>query len=952
MDRLFERLMENEPFRVRALRFVDVLPALKGDVELVEHLGEYFGEDEFPLPGLARWGLQVSGGKLAARVVAPSVRKVLELIGKHFLGGRDATQMLQTAAGLRQRGFTSSLDLLGEATVSEAEAERYLARYLGLLSELAPAVRHWPNNSFLDASNARPAPRLNLSVKVSSLYSQATPRDPEGSMAAIAARLRPLLQAARDSSAFILLDMEHYDLKDLTLGVLRQLLLEDGLRDWPDVGIALQAYLKEAERDLAALIAWAKARGTPVTVRLVRGAYWDAETVIARRQGWPVPVWMDKGETDACYERCLRMLFAAHPHIEAAVATHNPRSIALAQALAEHQCLDAAQFEFQTLYGMAEPLRDALVRQGYKVRVYTPFGDLLPGMAYLVRRLLENAGSQSLSRLYQLDRGSAASLLAPPVLPSDREDAQPRPLPAGVFHNEPVHRFVREEERQAFAQAIDQVRGALGRRYPLLIDGQARESHDGITSINPARSEEVIGVVARAGAREAEAAIAAARRAFPDWAARTAEERATLLERAATALRARRDEFAVWEIFEAGKPWAEADADVAEAIDFLAYYAEQARRLSEPYHQDTPGESNGMYYAPRGVAVVIPPWNFPLAILTGMLSAAVVCGNTVVLKPSSQTPVIAARFVTLLHEIGLPLGVVNFLPGSGSEVGDFLVGHPHTHVIAFTGSREVGTHILRLASEVSEGQNHIKRVIAEMGGKNAIIIDSDADLDDAVPGVISSAFGYQGQKCSACSRAIVVGDGYEAVVERLVEAARSLRIGFPEAPGTVLGPVIEAAARERIQQVIERGCRYARRVLHVNCSDRGEGFFIGPTIFADVPPDSELAQEEVFGPVLSVIAAGDFDQALHIANGTRYALTGGVYSRSPAHLEKAQRAFHVGNLYLNRKITGAWVGRQPFGGFKLSGIGSKAGGPDYLLQFVEPRTVTENTLRKGFAPAF
>jgi RHH-type proline utilization regulon transcriptional repressor/proline dehydrogenase/delta 1-pyrroline-5-carboxylate dehydrogenase len=404
-------------------------------------------------------------------------------------------------------------------------------------------------------------------------------------------------------------------------------------------------------------------------------------------------------------------------------------------------------------------------------------------------------------------------------------------------------------------------------------------------------------------------------------------------------------------VFEVGKTWREADADVTETIDYLEFYGRELLRLDRPRHlYPIPGETNEYFYQPRGVVVVIPPWNFPMAILTGMTAAALVTGNTVVLKPAIQSPVIAARLVELFSEAGVPHGVLNFLPGPGTEIGEFLVAHPHVHMIAFTGSRAVGCRINARAAELQEGQDHLKRVLAEMGGKNAILVDEDADLDEAVAGVTASAFGYAGQKCSACSRAIVHKAIYDAFLARLVEAARSLRVGPPEDPGSYLGPVIDATAQRRIRDYIEIGKQEGRLVLNTDVSALGDGYFVGPTIFADVPPLARIAQEEIFGPVLAVMKVNSFEEGLAVAMNTPYALTGGVYSRSPAHLAQARREFRVGNLYLNRKCTGAIVGRQPFGGFKMSGIGSKAGGPDYLLQFLEPRTVTENTVRHGFAP--
>ncbi|MEN8109107.1 MAG: aldehyde dehydrogenase family protein, partial [Pseudomonadota bacterium] len=407
---------------------------------------------------------------------------------------------------------------------------------------------------------------------------------------------------------------------------------------------------------------------------------------------------------------------------------------------------------------------------------------------------------------------------------------------------------------------------------------------------------------------------------------------------------------AAWQVLEAGKHWCEADADVCEAVDFLHYYADQAERLAAGSIVEINGEHNTASYRPRGVGLVIAPWNFPLAILTGMLSATIVTGNTAILKPSSLTPVIAARFVDLLHAAGLPPGVVNFLPGPGEQVGAYLAARPDIDIIAFTGSRAAGTQLLATGAQLAPGQRHIKRVIAEMGGKNAIIIDEDANLDDAIPGVVQSAFGYQGQKCSAASRVIVVGDIHDAVAGRLRDATASLVAGDPREPGNIIGPVIDATARERIHAIIEQGAQRAHLITETRNDLPDTGHYLTPAIFTDVHPDDPLAQEEIFGPVIAILRASDFEHALEIANGTQYALTGGVYSRQPAHLERARHAFHVGNLYLNRKITGALVSRQPFGGFRLSGAGSKAGGPDYLKQFMDPVCITENTLRRGFAP--
>jgi RHH-type proline utilization regulon transcriptional repressor/proline dehydrogenase/delta 1-pyrroline-5-carboxylate dehydrogenase len=523
---------------------------------------------------------------------------------------------------------------------------------------------------------------------------------------------------------------------------------------------------------------------------------------------------------------------------------------------------------------------------------------------------------------------------------------------AATFKNQPHVDFAREEHRRAMQAALDDVAQQLGGSYPLVIGGEHVETDEQLASIDPSQKDRVVGTVSSAGRAEADRAVAAAKGALPQWRALGAERRAEYLRGAAEAMRKRLFELSAWEVYESGKTWREATADIAEAIDFCEYYAAGAIQLERPHGADVPGEENRFEYLPRGVAAVIAPWNFPLAILTGMTTAALATGNTVIMKPAEQSSVIAALFMEIMNDLELPPGALNYLPGPGETAGASLVEHPDVALIAFTGSRNVGLAINAKAAEVSAaGIPVVKRVIAEMGGKNAIIVDADADLDEAVLGVMKSAFGFQGQKCSACSRAIVLEPVYDAFLERLIEAARSLNVGPASDPSTSVGPVIDEQALAKIKQYIELGKQEGRVALAVDVGELAEqGYFVGPHIFADVSPTARIAQEEIFGPVLAVIRVADLDEAIRVANSTDYALTGGVFSRSPANLERARRELMVGNLYLNRGITGALVGRQPFGGFKMSGIGSKAGGDDYLLQFVVPRTITENTMRRGFAP--
>ena len=509
------------------------------------------------------------------------------------------------------------------------------------------------------------------------------------------------------------------------------------------------------------------------------------------------------------------------------------------------------------------------------------------------------------------------------------------------FSNEPLTDFSQSQHQEAMQSALRVVQGELEREWPLLIAGDPVTTGSWITSLDPCQKARPVGKVAKAGRAEADRAIAAAWAAYPEWSRWEPAQRARVVLKAAALMRQQKHILSATMVYEAGKTWPEADADTAEAIDFLEYYGHEALRLAQP----TPlrrmrGEDNEMQYLPLGVGIVIPPWNFPLAITTGMTAAAIVTGNTVILKPASLTPVIAARMVDLLVQAGVPRGVVNFLPGGGGEIGDFLVGHPQTRFISFTGSREVGTHIYALAAQVQQGQRWLKRVVAEMGGKDAVIVDDTADLDAAAEGITASAYGFQGQKCSAASRAIVLEPVYQDVLGRVARRAEALRMGPAEDPRSQVAAVIDEGQYHKVLSYMDVGAREGRLVVGGE-TDGDDGWYIQPTIFADLPEDGRMAQEEIFGPVLSFIRARDYDHALAIANNTEYGLTGGVFSRDRLRLERARAEFHVGNLYLNRKITGAFVGAQPFGGFNMSGTDSKAGGPDYLQLFMQAKVVVE-----------
>ncbi|MCS6999972.1 MAG: L-glutamate gamma-semialdehyde dehydrogenase [Bacteroidota bacterium] len=509
------------------------------------------------------------------------------------------------------------------------------------------------------------------------------------------------------------------------------------------------------------------------------------------------------------------------------------------------------------------------------------------------------------------------------------------------FRNEPVLDFSNLKNIRAQRAAIEDVRKRFGKEYPNIIGGKKVFTEEKTISRNPARPSEVVGIFQKGGKEHAEQAIAAALKAFESWKNVPAKQRAQFLFKAAKEIRRRRLEINAWMISEVGKNYAEADADTCEAIDFLEFYGREMLRYAQPQPvTPVPNEVNELFYIPLGVGVILPPWNFPFAILVGMTSAAIVTGNTVVLKPSSDAPMMGWIFADIMRSVGLPPGVLNYLVASGAEAGDYLVAHPKTRFIAFTGSMEVGLHINELAAKPQPGQIWIKRVIAEMGGKDAIIVDSEADLDAAVQGVIISAFGFQGQKCSACSRAIVDRKVYKEFVAKLREAVAALHVGPPE-DNYPVGPVVNERQKNSILQYIEIGKQEGKLLIGGNAiEDESGGYYIEPTVFIDVKPTARIAQEEIFGPVLAVIKARDFDDALRIANSTIYGLTGSVYSQNRAKLERARQEFHVGNLYFNRKCTGALVGGHPFGGFNMSGTDSKAGGRDYLLLFLQAKSVS------------
>ncbi len=986
-DKLMNWSMKDHDFKVQLFRFVDAFPMLKTPEIIHDHLVDYLTQPGVKVPATIDLGLKAGG--IAKGLMGKTIASQITSMAQKFIAGTDAADALPKLKELWNDGIAFSVDLLGEACISDAEADAYRDKYLDLINNLPDTAESWKPQPRLSTDHLGDIPRTNVSIKISSLAAKVDPIDPEASIARLMTRLLPILESARDRGVFVNFDIEQYELKDLTLTLFERCCEQLDF----EAGLALQAYLKSADADAKRICDWAKAKNRIVTVRLVKGAYWDAETIHAETMGWPCPVWNEKWQTDACFERMSETILDACPRatggssasasggVKLALGSHNVRSIAAALAGLEKRNLPTNAIEIQMLHGMADQLKHAATEMNLRVREYVPVGDMIPGMAYLVRRLLENTSNESWLKAGFMDDVDPTQLLANPAnlngavkggpgaspgsSPSDSNRGpganlgsspststptthSPKPdlstiaaqrhnlspaIPAladgNAFTNEPIHDFSQENQRDTFAAAIARTPQPQGES--LLNAGQAEKMLD------------------------------AAHTAFPRWRDTPQIERSKAIIKAAATMRARRDELSAIMIKEAGKAWREADADTCEAIDFCDYYA----RMAMPMFDRTRlgkfiGELDETWYQPKGVAVIISPWNFPAAIFTGMTTAALVTGNCAIVKPSRQTVGIARTITEILWDSGIPKDVLHFCHAPGSTVGAVLVRDPRVSMIAFTGSKPVGLDIIEGAAHTHPGQANVKKIIAEMGGKNAIIVDTSADLDEAVVAICYSAFGFQGQKCSACSRCIVVdpqgpdGNATKTFLRRLIDATKALVIAEPTDPDADFGPVIDPSAKKSILEYIEHGKRECKLELAMQTPDGLEDStkrdYVPPHIFSRVTMDHTIGREEVFGPVLSVMHAKSFDEALEIANASEFKLTGGVFSRKPAHIEKAKRDFRVGNLYINRSCTGAVVARQPFGGAGMSGVGTKAGGADYLLHFTDPRACCENTMRRGFAP--
>ena len=951
--RIMNWAMKDASFKVDLFRFVDVLPTLKNSSQIANHVRQYLLKEDRQLSAIMNVALKASTNRLTAGLVTHHIKRNVKGMAQRFIVGESVNKILKPLEKLHKKGLAFSVDLLGEATVSNREADVYQSRYIELIETVSRAVKNWPESPVIDHNHLGPIPRANISLKISAMDPHIDPLDRSASVARLKKRILPVLLKAKAHNTFVHFDLEQWSIHHITYDLFEELIHEHGLQTYPHLGIVVQAYLHSARVDIDRILNLARHYHRPITVRLVKGAYWDYEWVQAQQNGWSCPVFTTKAETDANYESLSQHLLKQHEYLLPAFASHNLRSIVHAFSVAEMLGVPNNAYEFQMIYGMAEPERRVLSSRGHRLRLYAPIGDLLSGIAYLVRRLLENTSNSGFLQLSHHKGEDMQHLLLKPKPQQIENKEEKSMIPGNIdtpFENASLSDFNDEEMRQDFADAVQRIRGSFPITVPVMINGKRYVRDKQLHRESPNQIDRLIAKVSLSAGIDVDQAVSSANQAWPEWRDQSLRERAQLVENLADRLHKNRYQLAALQCYEVAKPWREADVDVAEAIDFCRYYARQAMIELVPKQQGMmPGEDNQLIYQGRGTVAVIAPWNFPLAILCGMSTAALVAGNTVVMKPAEQSSAVAYELYEHMIACGFPQDVINFLPGIGEEVGDALVTHSDIAMIAFTGSKAVGLSIIEKAAKTSANQFQLKRVVCEMGGKNAIIVDDDADLDEAVLGIIHSAFGYAGQKCSACSRVLVVDSAFNDFKLRLIEAAKSILMAAADDPSCGLGPVVDEEAFKRLKELIEDPGDDIF-LLYKGESTLKNGYYIAPSIFQVEDASHRFMQEEFFGPILTLMRVNSYEDALQIAVNTEFALTGAVYSRNPSHLEQARQKFRVGNLYLNRGSTGALVHRQPFGGFAMSGFGTKSGGPGYLLNFVDPRCMTENTMRRGFTP--
>lgn len=953
-DRILAAAVADPALRQQMFRFVDVLPRLRTHQELSRHLHEFFAEVQAIDPEareLVRFGAdQLSPNSILSRALAHNLRWQVHRIARRFVAAPEPATLLRTIAGQRQHGQGTAIATLAGVPLTAEERDAYFDSVVHQLSELAPAVAVWPEDRLLDHDQFGPAPRLHVAVQLSRLTGLRECRDPERVAAELLPRLRTLLRFAREQQVLLQIDGETASWRPTIHALLQQTLLEAEFAELTEIGIDIPADAATASAELQHWLSWLAERQVPVAIRLSLGPGWDEEHLRAQAQGWTSPVVAEPWQAGAQFETLAGVLLANTHLARPILATDHPRGLAAGLAQAQQLNVPRTAWEWQPRMGLHSELSQTLSERGYRVRLRTPVGEACLGLSLLIRDCLANP-SYELPLGYSLRGENEEDLFMNPAELAAQSPPRRKRLPLS-FENQPLADFSQPEVRTAQLAALETVRGQLGRDYPLVIDGKAIHSRERHATRNPSRLSQLVGRVAIATEDDVLAAVATARRAFTHWSRVEVQYRYEYLGLIARELEQRRYELAAWMMFEVGLTWPEADQEVADAIDYCRYYAEQMKWLHEPSTAEIASEQNSYAFRPRGVVAAISSWDAPLSTIASMTAAALMTGNTLVLAPDLRAAVISAHWLSVLQSIGLPDGVVQFIPGSIDDLCPVLAGSPDVDLVVCSTSVANGLRINALAATPHRSAQSIKRVLVDLPGNNAIIIDADADLDEAVAGVLASAFRQAGQSRRSCARVIVVEEIHDEFVNRLAAATKLLQVGPADEPGAEIGPLIDVANVETIDQicadVADEGQVHVAGEVPVELAH--EGCFAAPRIITGLTCKARIAAQDVVGPVLVVLRAENFKDALEIANATDYALIGGVYSRSPANLQRARQEFHVGNLFLNRPITHARVGRQPIGGYRLSGGGAKAGGPDYLLEFLIPVAICEDVSRRGIEP--
>lgn len=951
---LLNQATKNAELRINLFRLINILPQLVTYQEVSFYIKYYLLQQSRSLPFVVKCALKLATRKFVAPVFAMLFQKSIKIIAGRFIISRDAEEITRQITLFRKHGISFTLDILGEDANTYFDAENYKMWYWWLIKNIPDVISKLKVNQNSGVINCSANLPVNISIKISSLVPHVSIIHSWFAVRCIRRQLIPLLEMAKQKNVEINLDLESFSLNEITYSLFESIIA------YPNIAIVVQGYLKKSFEYLEKLLELAKANGVSIGIRLVKGAYWDFEVINASKKGFIAPVFTNKAQTDYNFELLTKFLINNLKYFRPAFGTHNIRSICHLINYAESKSISKNDYEIQMLYGMAEQERKVLCERGHRVRVYTPIGELLPGMAYLVRRLLENTSNSGFLKMSRKNKANKLSLLKDPA-PYKRVvlvknvnsvlNVEKNMLIHSKFLNCPFINFSRIKNRAIFRNEMKNWLAEFPVEVPVVLAGRPYSGGNVFMRACPDNFDGVIANVHLATLEQANRAVNIAEAYYPIWREVPISKRAFLLSSLANLIERDRFKLASLLCFEVSKTWAEADGDVAEAIDFCRYYAMQALQELVPRSQtNLSGETNVLQFDGRGPCVIISPWNFPLAILCGMSVAALVSGNPIIIKPAENASLVAFAFFELLIQAGFPIESCQFLPGKGALVGSYLVKHPKIAQIAFTGSNAVGLNILESAAKIAPGQCQIKRVICEMGGKNAIIVDRDADLEEALAGVIHSAFGFAGQKCSAASRILIHSKIYHEFLYKLIMYSSARIVGSALSPASFIPPVVDHEARNRLIKVIYDS--YLNNNLMFAGSIPSKGLFVPMAIFEVKDSNNRLMNEEFFGPIIALLRISSFAEGLKIAVKTNFALSGSVFSRNPNHLKQASNIFRVGNLYLNRESTGAMVNRQPFGGFGMSGTGIKAGGPGYLLNFVDARVVTENTMRHGFASEF